>query len=259
MPRVRPPYVPTDSVGRVTRHDHDRTAYPDAVLWDMDGTIVDTEPYWIAEEHLLVGAAGGTWTEADAHDLVGQDLMDSARMILDRTPVRGTPEEVVRHLLRAVVGRMRAHVPWRPGARELLAQARAAGIPCALVTMSWTELADVLVEQLPEGTFTAVVTGDQVERGKPHPEAYLEAARRLGVDPARSIAIEDSPTGATSATAAGVPTLVVPHTVPVPDIPGAIHTGTLDGLTLGDLGDLVRSLGSKLHPEQGVDRADHEA
>ena len=256
---VRPPYVSTDSVGRVTRHDQHRTDLPAAVLWDMDGTLVDTEPYWIAEEYLLVEAAGGTWSDADAHDLVGQDLLTSARMILERTPVQGTPEEVVRHLLSAVVDRMRQHVPWRPGARELLAAVGAAGVPSALVTMSWTELADVLVQQLPEGTFAAVVTGDQVSRGKPHPEAYVEATRRLGVDPAHAIAIEDSPTGATAATGAGVPTLVVPHTVPVPEIPGALHTGTLAGLTLSDLGAVVRQLGSELHPEQGVDGRDHEA
>lgn len=219
----------------------------------MDGTIVDTEPYWIAEEHHLVEAAGGTWTEADAHDLVGQDLLTSARMIIERTGVPGTPEEVVRHLLTAVVGRVREHAPWRPGARELLADLGRAGIPCALVTMSWTELADVLVDLLPAGTFAAVVTGDQVSRGKPHPEAYLEAARRLGVEPARCVAIEDSPTGATSSTAAGVSTVVVPHTVPVPDLPGALHVGTLAGLTPADLGSVIPGLASELHPEQGVD------
>ncbi len=232
---------------------------PAAVLWDMDGTIVDTEPSWIAEEYVLVEEAGGTWTDADAHDLVGQDLLTSAAIILDRTPVRGEPEQVVRRLLDGVVQRTRAHVPWRPGARELLASLRERGVPCALVTMSWTELADVLVEQLPAGTFDAVVTGDQVSRGKPHPEAYLEALARLGVAPELALAVEDSPTGATASTAAGVPTLVVPHTVAVPPLPGAVQRGSLEGLSPADLGGLARSLRSELHPDQRVDRVHDQA
>ena len=215
---------------------------PDAVLWDMDGTIVDTEPYWMAEERALVEAAGGVWSHADAVELVGNDLIVSAQIILARTPVTGTPEEVVDALLTGVVRRMREHLPWRPGAAALLSALGDLGVPSALVTMSWTSLADVLVERLPPGTFAAVVTGDQVAHGKPHPEPYLEAARRLGVDPARCVAVEDSPTGAASATAAGVPTLVVPHIVPVPDLPLAVRLATLEGLTPADLLPAVRGL-----------------
>lgn len=219
---------------------------PAAVLWDMDGTIIDTEPYWIAEEHLLVEAAGGVWSEADAHDLVGQDLLHSASIILERTPVTGTPQEVVHRLLHAVARRTREHLPWRPGARELLAELGDRGVPCALVTMSWTALAEVLVSQLPEGSFATVVTGEQVAHGKPHPEPYLEAARRLGVDPAACVALEDSPTGAASATAAGVPTLVVPHVVEVAEMPGAVRVGSLAGLHAEDLLRLARAESSRL-------------
>lgn len=217
-------------------------ALPAAVLWDMDGTIVDTEPYWIAEEHQLVGEAGGVWTEQDAHDLVGQDLLVSAGIILERTPVTGTPEQVVDRLMGGVIQRIRRHVPWQPGAQRLLSEAMELGVPSALVTMSWTPLADVLVDRLPAGTFAAVVTGEQVTRGKPHPDAYLEAARRLGVHPQECLAVEDSPTGAAAATSAGVPTVVVPHTVPVPEMPGAVQLRTLDGLSLRDLVDAVRGV-----------------
>lgn len=213
----------------------DRPRLPEAVLWDMDGTLIDTEPYWIAEEYALVEAAGGTWTEQDALDLVGQDLRVSARIILERTPVTGSVDDVVHTLLDGVVRRTREHMPWRPGAEELLAELVEARVPSALVTMSWTPLADVLVERLPEGTFAAVVTGEQVSRGKPYPDPYLEAARRLGVEPARCVAVEDSPTGAASATAAGVPTLVVPHTVEVPPLPGARALSTLEGVSAADL------------------------
>lgn len=212
-----------------------RAELPAAVLWDMDGTIIDTEPFWMAEERALVQEAGGVWGHDDALDLVGRDLHDSARIILDRSPVTGTPTEIVDRLLAGVVRRTRERVPWRPGARELLADLVAAAVPNALVTMSWTPLADVLVHQLPAGTFAAVVTGDQVTRGKPSPDPYLLAAERLGVDPTASVAIEDSPTGVRSALSAGVPTIAVPHLVPIEPRPGLSTVATLDGLRAADL------------------------
>jgi len=193
---------------------------PAAVLWDMDGTLVDTEPYWLQAEHALVEEHGGTWSEEHALALVGHDLMDSARYIREHGPVPLEPEAIVEHLLRFVVGHVSHHVPWRPGARELLAVLREAGVPCALVTMSWTSLAEAFLASVPADTFDVVVTGDRVSRGKPHADPYLQAVELLEVDADRCVAVEDSPTGAASATAAGVPTLVVPHIVPVPGGPG---------------------------------------
>ena len=208
----------------------------------MDGTLIDTEPYWMAEEGELIARAGGTWTHEDAVELVGNSLLRSAEIILARTPVTGTPEAVVDTLLNGVVARTREHMPWRPGARELLAECVAAGVPCALVTMSYASLADVLLEHLPAGSFTSVVTGDQVARGKPAPDPYLLAAQRLGVAPGDCIALEDSPTGVRSATAAGVPTVGVPHVVPMPQIPGMVRAVSLEGLTLRDLIELAATI-----------------
>jgi HAD superfamily hydrolase (TIGR01509 family) len=212
---------------------------PDAVLWDMDGTLVDTEPYWIAAEHQIVEEAGGLWTQEYAHQLVGNDLRLSAAFIRDHSPVDWDVDRIVEELLRRVVGRVRHLVPWRPGARELLAELGRAGVPSALVTMSWRSLADAVVGSLPEGSFATVITGDEVEHGKPHPEPYLAAARLLGVPAARCVAIEDSPTGVRSAVAAGVPTVAVPHIVPVPEIAGAVHVGSLLGLTPASLAELA--------------------
>lgn len=215
---------------------------PAAVLWDMDGTLIDTEPYWMAEEGEMVARAGGTWSHEDAVDLVGNSLLVSAEIILARTPVTGTPAEVVDRLLSGVVRRTRAHLPWRPGARELLEECVGLGIPSALVTMSWAPLADVLLEQLPAGTFSTVVTGDQVEHGKPAPDPYLLAAARLGVDPADCLAVEDSPTGVQSAVAAGVPTIAVPHVVPVPEVAGMVTVPSLSGLGVADLARVATGL-----------------
>ena len=93
---------------------------PAAVLWDMDGTLVDTEPYWIAAEHDIVEEHGGTWTEELAHQLVGQDLLVAATFIRDNSAVDWSPERIVDEMLGRVIGKVSEHIPWRPGARELL-------------------------------------------------------------------------------------------------------------------------------------------
>ena len=212
---------------------------PAAVLWDMDGTLVDTEPYWIAEEHDLVEQYGGTWTAEHAKALVGNDLRVSARYIQEHGDVPLGEDEIVDVLLNGVVRRMREHVPWRPGALALLAELGARGVPCALVTMSWTALADTFLARAPEDTFAVVVTGDRVERGKPHADPYLRAAELLGVPAGACVAIEDSVTGVTSAEAAGVPTLAVPHVVPVPAAPGRSRAHSLAEVTVADLASIA--------------------
>ncbi len=215
---------------------------PAAVLWDMDGTLVDTEPYWIRAEHAIVEEHGGTWNDEFAHQLVGNDLMVSAAFIRENSPITWSPERIVDELLVRVVQQVRGHVPWRPGSRELLAALGREGVPSALVTMSWRSLADAVVEALPVGTFAAVVTGDEVPHGKPHPAPYHRAAGMLGVDPAACVAIEDSPTGVRSAVAAGVPTVAVPHVVTVPPTVGAVHVDTLAGVSPARLAELAASL-----------------
>jgi HAD superfamily hydrolase (TIGR01509 family) len=206
-------------------------ALPAAVLWDMDGTLVDTEPYWIECERELVARFGHEWSDEDAHALVGNPLLLSAEYIRDRGHVPLEPEAIVEVLLDGVVARVREHVPFRPGARELLEGLIAAGVPCALVTMSYRRFTDAVVAALPPGTFAAVVPGDEVTHGKPHPEPYLTAAARLGVAPADCVAIEDSPTGVASAVAAGVPTLAVEHLVTIAPGPGRTIVHTLETWT----------------------------
>ncbi len=206
----------------------------------MDGTLVDTEPYWIEREHEVVRLFGnGAWTDEHAHALVGFDLRDSGRYISEHGGVDLPVDDIVNLLLDGVIERVRRHIPWRPGARELLAELSVLGIPCALVTMSWRRFADAVVEALPTGSFAAIVTGDDVERGKPNPEPYLLAAARLGVDPGDCIAIEDSPTGVRAAVAAGCRTIGVPHVVGIPADLGHHHLATLDGVTADHLSEIL--------------------
>ncbi|TDE90451.1 HAD family phosphatase [Occultella glacieicola] len=205
----------------------------------MDGTIVDTEPYWIGAEIDLATEHGGTWDESLAVELVGSPLESSAALLRERAGIRGTDAEIIDELLSRVVRRVREEgVPWRPGALELLAELGAAGVPCALVTMSWQALADVILAALPADTFAAVVTGDQVTHGKPHPEPYLRAARDLGVDIAACVAIEDSIPGIASAEASGARVLAVPAVQPIVAAPGRSRFASLADVDL----DLLRRI-----------------
>jgi HAD superfamily hydrolase (TIGR01509 family) len=213
----------------------------------MDGTLVDTEPDWIAAEFELVEEHGGTWSKQDALNLIGNDLLDSGRYIHEHAGIGLEPEEIVEELLDRVMAKVSATVPWRPGARELLRDLRSHGVPCALVTMSYQRFVTPILGELPEDSFEVVVTGDSVSQGKPHPEPYLTAARLLGVDPARTLAIEDSNTGASSAEAAGCAVLVVQHHVEVPPGERRVFVDSLtelgaNGSSLDRLSEIVARL-----------------
>lgn len=211
---------------------------PAAVLWDMDGTLVDTEPHWIAAETALLGRYGASWTHEQALSLVGNALPESGRVLAAHleaeTGVRLDPAAVVAELVEAVVAQVSAAVVWRPGAVELLEALAGAGVPCALVTMSYRSLAETVARVLP-GAFAVVVAGDEVERGKPAPDPYLRAAELLGVDPARCVVLEDSPTGIASGEAAGCRVVACPHMVPIPPAPGRSRVASLAEVDLAVL------------------------
>lgn len=208
---------------------------PDAVLWDMDGTLVDTEPYWVQSEHEVVAKYGGTWSHELAMNVVGFDLLDAGRYIREHSGIDVEPSDIVEELLDRVVRRVEEAVPWRPGAVDLLTDLRDHGVRCALVTMSYRRFVAPILAGLPAGVFEAVVTGDAVSQGKPHPEPYLKAAALLGVDPARTLAIEDSNTGTRSAESAGCTVLVVPNHVPVLEGERRVFVESLAGLTTESL------------------------
>jgi HAD superfamily hydrolase (TIGR01509 family) len=183
-----------------------------------------------------VAEFGGEWTDEKAHSLVGKDLRDSAAIIRDLGGVDLPIDDIVNRLLDGVIARVRHHVPWRPGAKDTLAALRAAGVPTALVTMSWRRFAEAVVTALPPGSFTVVITGDEVSNGKPHPEPYLAAAAALGVRAKDCVAIEDSPTGVRSAVAAGCRTIAVPNVVGIPDGKGYTRYQSLVDIPPATLG-----------------------
>jgi HAD superfamily hydrolase (TIGR01509 family) len=207
---------------------------PSAVLWDMDGTLVDTEPFWFAAETELVGRFGGTWTHEQALSLVGSGLRDGAR-VLQQHGVDMTVDEIVDWQTDFVTARLVAPLPWRPGALALLGGLRDVGVPTALVTMSVRRMAEAVAAAVPFGAFDVVVAGDDVERPKPHPEAYLRAAELLGVDIAGCVAIEDSPPGLAAAVASGAATIGVPHQASLPEGDRWRLWPTLEGRSAEDL------------------------
>lgn len=208
---------------------------PSAVLWDMDGTLVDTEPYWMDAETILVESFGGTWTHEQAIELVGNGLMESAA-VLQRAGVRMEAEAIVQHLTDAVRESLRTKgVPFRPGAQELLKDLRAAGIRTALVTMSLRRMAESVTASMDFDGFELIVAGDEVENPKPHPEPYLRGAELLGVDITDTVVIEDSRTGLRSGVASGAVTLGVPHMIALDDLGAHELWPTLEGRTAADI------------------------
>jgi HAD superfamily hydrolase (TIGR01509 family) len=188
----------------------------------MDGTLVDTEPYWMKSETELVTSYGGSWTHEDALTLVGAGLWNSAKA-LQSHGVTLSGDEIVDWLTNRVQEQLDADgVPWRPGAKELLADLREHDVPTALVTMSVRRMAEQIVSKIPFDAFDVVVAGDMVARPKPFADPYLLAAEMLGVDAKDSVAIEDSRAGLASAVAAGTIAIGVPHILELDE--GSTHT-----------------------------------
>lgn len=191
----------------------------------------------MAAETPLVERYGGTWTHEQSLQLVGLGLEDAAR-ILQGAGVRLAVHDIVDTLTSDVMERVRAAgVPFRPGARALLLSLRQAGIPVALVTMSLRRMATTIVELIDFPAFDLIVAGDDATRPKPFPDPYLQACAALGVDPAQTVAIEDSPNGVRSAVAAGCVTLGVPNIVSLAGTGASGLWPTLEGRTADDLAE----------------------
>ncbi|MFT4135119.1 HAD family hydrolase [Microbacterium sp.] len=224
------------------------SALPAAVLWDMDGTLVDTEPYWMAAETPLVESFGGTWSHEQALGLVGLGLEDSAR-ILQSAGVRMQVDDIVDLLTARVMDQLAAHGnPFRPGARELLADLRAAGIKTALVTMSMRRMAETVVGLIPFDAFDVIVAGDDATRPKPFPDPYLQACAALGVAASDAVAIEDSPNGLRAAVASGAVAVGVPLMVSLAGAGAHELWPTLAGRTATD----VAALFAHHRPREGA-------
>ncbi|MGN9845406.1 HAD family hydrolase [Nonomuraea sp. H19] len=188
---------------------------PDAVLLDMDGTLVDTEGLWWQAAAAVAESLGRALGPADVPHVRGRTIEDVAAYLVGDAPVaeragrpRSRASAVAGRLTDAFAGRVGHEVTVMPGAPELLAGLAATAIPTALVSASPRSIVELVLPRLGH-PFDLVIANEDTARGKPYPDPYLEAARRLGAAPARCVAIEDSPAGIAAATAAGCRVLVV--------------------------------------------------
>jgi HAD superfamily hydrolase (TIGR01509 family) len=210
-----------------------------AVLFDMDGLLVDSERLWFDAEAEVRAWLGADWGPENQESLVGGSLDRTVAYMLSLTGPVATPEEIGRRLMDGMAERLRANVPMMPGAKELLDEVREAGLPSALVSSTHRVLMEYALDGIGQDRFTVTVAGDEVAHTKPHPEPYLTAARLLGVDPRQCVALEDSPNGTASATAAGCHVVAVPSVVPIPAAPGRTLAASLREIDLARLRSLV--------------------
>jgi HAD superfamily hydrolase (TIGR01509 family) len=204
-----------------------------AVLFDMDGTLVDSEKTWQQALEELADRLGGDLPRAVRASMVGTTTPEAIAMLFsaigpDAIAASGfDPQSAATWLEDRVAVLFADGLMWRPGARELLDAVRAAGLPTALVTATAKDLVDIMMGTIGRDNFDAIVTDDDVVDGKPHPEPYASAAAAIGVPPRNCVAIEDSPTGIASAQAAGCVVVAVPAEVDLSLIDGVTHVRSL--------------------------------
>jgi HAD superfamily hydrolase (TIGR01509 family) len=209
-----------------------------AVLFDMDGTLVDSEKLWDISLAALYDHHGGKLTPQVRASMVGGSAEDTIRTVyadlgLEPDPVAMAESD--RRLHEYTAGLFEGGLPWCPGARELLEALAAEGTPMALVTNTQRALTGRALKSIGEEYFSASVCGDEVPRGKPAPDVYQRAAALLGLEPSACLAIEDSVTGTAAAESAGCPVLVVPNDVEVPTGRRRAHLSSLAGVRVDDL------------------------
>ena len=206
-----------------------------AVLFDMDGLLVDTEPLWFETEIEVMARLGAPWTKQDQAALLGGSMERSVGYLLSRATIPASPAEVERWLLEGMIPRVEAgRATVLPGVRELLAAVTAAGLPVALVTSSLRRFAEAVLTSTGL-RFPVTVFGEDVPATKPDPAPYQLAAKLLDVEPGRCVALEDSPNGVASATAAGCLVVAVPSFLAIPDAPGRLVVGSLRDVTVDRL------------------------
>jgi HAD superfamily hydrolase (TIGR01509 family) len=210
-----------------------------AVLFDMDGLLVDTEPLWLETETEVMDRLGASWTAGDQEALLGGSMKQTVAYLLGKATRPAPPETVAGWMIDGMLRRVReGRAAVRPGAAELHAEVAASGLPYALVTSSRRLFAEAVLAATGLA-FGVTVCGDDVAETKPAPDPYLMGAKLLGVDPDRCVALEDSPNGVASATAAGCRVVAVPSLVPIPPAPGRLVVDSLLDVGLGTLCELA--------------------
>ena len=205
-----------------------------AIFFDMDGLLVDTEPYWLETERELMAEFNVDWKTEDQLFCLGGPMSKVGKYMSDLALGRENPEWFVSQLIERIAVKF-SSISLMPGVGQLLEEVQKNSLPAALVSASPRRLVNAVLESIPNAPFLTTISADDVERGKPHPDPYLKAADLLSVDITRSLVIEDSPTGVTAARASGAWVIAVPHIAPINPAPRSAIVETLAGHTLGSL------------------------
>ncbi|WP_327681751.1 HAD family hydrolase [Kitasatospora sp. NBC_00458] len=208
-------------------------AVPAAVLFDMDGTLVDTEHLWWQAAAELADELHHSLTDQDAPEVLGQAIEHTAAHLHRVSGTSLTEAELADRLGDSFAGKVAAETVPRPGALALLASLRDARVPTALVSASPRRVVDMVLGTIGRDWFAVTLAAEDTPRTKPAPDPYLAAAERLGLDPALCVAVEDTPTGVASATAAGCAVLAVPSSAA--RIPDGSRITLLDSLEHADV------------------------
>ncbi|MHC5257048.1 HAD family hydrolase [Streptomyces sp. UC4497] len=212
-----------------------------AVLLDMDGTLVDTEGFWWDAEVAVFAELGHTLNDAWRHVVVGGPMTRSAGFLIEATGADITLPELTVLLNDGFEKRISSSLPLMPGAARLLAELAAHDVPAALVSASHRRIIDRVLDSLGPANFRLTVAGDEVSRTKPHPDPYLLAAAGLDADPTRCAVIEDTATGVTSAEAAGCHVVAVPSVSPIEPAPRRTVVRSLEHVNVPFLQGLMTS------------------
>jgi HAD superfamily hydrolase (TIGR01509 family) len=210
-----------------------------AIFFDMDGTLVDTEPYWLIAETSLMAEFGHVWTLEDQKHCLGGPLPRVGAYMFELAKSE-SPEFFVRELVGRVESHFLAGLNFMPGARELMEEIYAAGIPMGLVSASPRNLVDATLKSLDHDYFVISVSSNEVSESKPNPESYLKAAAALGVEVRDSLILEDSRPGIAAAQASGALVLAIPHLVDVAEHPRTLVVDSLVDLSLEDVATMMR-------------------
>jgi HAD superfamily hydrolase (TIGR01509 family) len=186
-----------------------------AVLFDLDGLLVDSEPVWFEVEAAAVVRLGGSWAAEHQAAVIGGTMDASCRYMIEHTGADITVDELSDQLIGEMVRRFRDALPVHEGALELVDAVRAAGVSTGLVSSSYRVLVDAALDRLGHDRFDVTVAGDEVARGKPDPEPYRTACDRLGVNPQATVVLEDAASGVVAAEAAGCVVVAVPSVAPI--------------------------------------------
>lgn len=224
-----------------SRKEFDTALRPEAVLFDMDGLLVDTEPYWLETERELMAEFDVQWTTEDQLFCLGGPMQKVGQYMSELANSAQPPEWFTSELVKRMTVKFRS-ISLMPGIARLLDEIREADLPSALVSASPRQLVDAVLASIPNHPFRFSISADDVQRGKPHPDPYLKAAVDLKIEITNALILEDSPTGVTAARASGAWVVAVPHIAPIEPAEKSVVIDSLQGMSIDSLWGCVRNI-----------------